>query len=139
MSPLMQLTSKEKFYAHWIAQASWAGARIVSEQMTPDATKLLDLLLLTFRDKHGTYSDLSRLRSASGVSEEAWNAATTYAAQALTNLCNYKSFGHSKFIPRCSAGDFEAIIKSSPNANKALPLWSEVGRLADHCSHSSRL
>ena len=132
----MQLTSKEKFYAHWIGQASWAGARIVSEQMTSYATKLLDLLLFTFSDRDGEYSNLSSLKSASGVSEEAWKAATTYAAQALTNLCNYKSFGHSKFIPRCSAGDFEAIIKSSPNSDKALPLWSEVGSgLTDHCSY----
>jgi len=106
--------------------------------MTPYATKLLDLLLLTFSNKHGAYSDLSGLKSASEVSEDAWKEATTYAAQTLTNLCNYKSFGHSKFIPRCSAADFEAIIKASPNAVKALPLWSEVrSGLANRCSYST--
>jgi len=108
--------------------------------MTSYATKLLDLLLLTFSDKHGAYSNLSALKSASGVSEDAWKDTTTYAAQALTNLCNYKSFGHSKFIPRCSSADFEAIIKASPNAEKALPLWSEVGsELANHYSYSTIL
>jgi dipeptidyl-peptidase III len=106
--------------------------------MTSYATKLLDVLLFTFSDKDGVYSDLSALKSASGVSEQAWKDATTYTAQALTNLCNYKSFGHSKFIPRCSTADFEAIIKASPNADKAHPLWVEVGHeLANYCSYSS--
>lgn len=95
--------------------------------MTAYATRLLDLLLFTFSDKDEACSDLSVLKSTSGVSEEAWKDATTYAAQALTNLCNYKSFGHSKFIPRCSTADFEALVKASPNAEKALPLWLEVG------------
>lgn len=106
--------------------------------MTGYATKLLDLLLLTFSDKHGAYSNPATLKSASGVSEEAWKDATTYAAQALSNLCNYKSFGHSKFIPRCSAADFEAIITASRNSEKALPLWSEAGsELAYLCLYST--
>ncbi|THH01420.1 hypothetical protein EW026_g1264 [Hermanssonia centrifuga] len=52
-----QLSSKEKKYAHYIAQASWAGARIIQGQLTPQAQKLYDLLILTFSNQ-GKLADL---------------------------------------------------------------------------------
>jgi dipeptidyl-peptidase-3 len=43
---------------------------------------------------------------------------------------NYKSFGFTKFIPRVSQDQFEAVVQNSPNAPNALPLWNEVSGVA---------
>ena len=48
------------------------------------------------------------------------------AVQVLSNLSNYKSFGFTKFVPRAARSAFEAVVKSSPNSAKALPLWNEL-------------
>ena len=59
-------SSKEKKYAHFIGQASWAGARIIQGQWTPQAQKLYDLLILTFSD-NGKIADLESLKQKSGI------------------------------------------------------------------------
>jgi dipeptidyl-peptidase-3 len=48
----------------------------------------------------------------------------------LSNLANYKSFGFTKFIPRVSQQQFEAVVQNSPNAPNVLPLWNEVSGIA---------
>lgn len=73
-------SSKEKKYAHYIGQASWAGARIIQGQWTPQATSLYDLLILIWSDK-GSLADLSSLKTKSGLDDEDWNNAMLYTAQ----------------------------------------------------------
>ncbi|KDQ14073.1 hypothetical protein BOTBODRAFT_33184 [Botryobasidium botryosum FD-172 SS1] len=126
-----QLTVKEKLYAHYIGQASWAGARIIQGQWTAHAERLYDLLILTFSSASDKtkLADLDALKKASGISEEEWVDVLEYISQVFSNLVNYKSFGFSKFIPRVPARTFKAVVEKSPNASKALPLWNE---LEDH-------
>ncbi|TFK42589.1 aflatoxin-detoxifizyme [Crucibulum laeve] len=123
-----QLSSKEKKYAHYLTIASWAGARIIQEQWTPEAKTLYDLLILTFSDAQGRLGDLSALEKKSGLSAAEWEDLLQYTTQVLSNLVNYKTFGFTKIVPRVPTGKFESVIQSSNN-KKALELWS---KLKDH-------
>jgi dipeptidyl-peptidase-3 len=120
------LTPKEKKYAHFVGKASWAGARIIQGQSTPDAARLYDLLILTFTDHAGKFADLDALRTKSGSSEEDWQGLLQYTAQVLSNLSNYKSFGFTKFVPRTPEAQFGAVVKASANAEKASSLWHDL-------------
>ena len=75
------LTDKEQLYAHYVSQASWAGARIIQGQWTSYAQSLYDLIILTFSVEKGKLADLAALKKQSGVSDEAWLYALEYSAQ----------------------------------------------------------
>ncbi|OJA20989.1 hypothetical protein AZE42_12932 [Rhizopogon vesiculosus] len=130
--PFSQLTPNEKLYAHYVGQASWAGARIIQEQWTPQALKLYDLIILTF-SVNGKLADLGALSDKSGLSSEDFDQVVQYSAQASTivlhNLVNYKSFGFTKIVPRISEEKFAVVVEQSANAANAIPLWNE---LKDH-------
>ncbi|KZT68119.1 dipeptidyl-peptidase III [Daedalea quercina L-15889] len=120
-----QLTSKEKKYAHYVGEASWAGARIIQGQWTPQAQKLYDLLILTFSDK-GRLADVPGLQQKAALSSEEWEDLLQYTSQVLSNLVNYKSFGFSKIVPRVPEAKFAVVVEQSTNASQALPLWNEL-------------
>ncbi|KAH7888205.1 peptidase family M49-domain-containing protein [Phlebopus sp. FC_14] len=120
-----QLTPKEKLYAHYIGQASWAGARIIQGQWTPQGQKLYDLLILTF-STNGKLADLVVLQNKSSVSQEDFENVLQYASQVLHNLVNYKSFGFTKIIPRVAPSEFEKVVLASTNASNAEPLWHDL-------------
>ncbi|KAL1669192.1 peptidase family M49-domain-containing protein [Schizophyllum commune] len=124
-----QLSDKEKKYAHFMAEAAWAGARIIQGQWTPQATDLYDLLLMTFSDASGNLASFDQLRQTAGVSADDWEQAIQYTIQVISNLVNYRSFGFTKIVPRVPADKFEAIVSKSANSSKALPLWN---KLKDH-------
>lgn len=109
-----------------MTEASWAGARIIMRQTTLHAEKLFDLLIATFSTTQGKIASLDDLKAKSGVSDAEWAEVLAYAAQVLSNLANFRSFGATKFIPRASKGSFEAIVKASERADTALPLWDQV-------------
>ncbi|KAI0758138.1 aflatoxin-detoxifizyme [Fomes fomentarius] len=123
-----QLSPKEKKYAHYVGEASWAGARIIQGQWTPQAQKLYDLLILTFSE-NGKLADLAALHQKSGVSAEEWEELLQYSSQVLSNLVNFRSFGFTKIVPRIPEDKFAAIVAKSANAANAVPLWNE---LKDH-------
>ncbi|GAA5867247.1 hypothetical protein JCM8547_003134 [Rhodosporidiobolus lusitaniae] len=123
-----QLTKQEKLYSHYLSKASWAGGRIILRQSTHKAESLFDLILAVFSssaDQH-KLADLKALKQKSGVSEEDWTAVLAYAAQVLSNLSNFKSFGATKFVPRAPESAFEAVVKASERSSVALPLWEEL-------------
>lgn len=128
-SAFNQLERKEQLYAHYISEASWAGARIIQGQWTPQAMDLYDLFLLVFSNPDRSPVDFEKLKTDSGVSDEQWKQATTYVAQVFGNLVNYKSFGFTKFIPRIHQDDFKSIVAASPNSQVALDQWN---KLVDH-------
>lgn len=66
------------------------------------------------------------MKAKSGVSDEDWTAALEYAAQVVSILVNFKSFGFSKFIPRVSRAEFEKIVKASPQSGDAVKLWAKA-------------
>jgi len=122
------LSSKERKYAHYLGEASWAGARIILGQWTPYTEKLYDFLTLTFSE-NGTIADTNALKAKSGLTDDEWDRLLEFASQSLSNLANYKSFGFTKFVPRISQAKFSAVVENSPNAANAVPVWNE---LRDH-------
>lgn len=120
------LTEKEKLYTYWVSKASWAGVPIIQGQWSPHAQDLFKLILLVFSSEKGKFADINGIKKQSGVSDEAWLWALEYSAQVVSILLNYKSFGFSKFVPRVSATEFKAIVKSSPQASEALKLWDAL-------------
>ncbi|GAA5915580.1 hypothetical protein JCM6882_006378 [Rhodosporidiobolus microsporus] len=127
-SSFAALDEREKQYAHALSQASWSGARIIMRQTTFTAESLFDLLIATFSSGADSQklADLSKQKEKSGVSKEDWEAVLSYAAQVLSNLANFKSFGATKFIPRVSESSFEAVVKAAERSSAALPLWEEL-------------
>ncbi|KAF8894608.1 aflatoxin-detoxifizyme [Infundibulicybe gibba] len=120
------LSTQEKKYTHFLTEASWAGARIIQEQWTPQSTSLYDLLILIFSTPDKKLADLPALQRHSGLTDEEWEDLLQYTSQVLSNLTNYKSFGFTKIIPRVSSAKFEAVVSKSANASKATALWSDL-------------
>ena len=79
-------SSKEKKYAHYLAEASWAGARIIQGQTTPQAQDLYELLISTFSDDKGQLCNLENLRKHAGLSEGEWEELLQYTAQ--VSICH---------------------------------------------------
>ncbi|KAJ7219267.1 aflatoxin-detoxifizyme [Mycena pura] len=119
------LNSKEKHYCYWVTQASWAGARIIQEQWTAQASDLYDLLIFTFSD-NGKLANLEGLKEKAGLSADEFEGLLQYTSQVLSNLVNFKSFGFTKITPRTSSDKFESLVKSSVNAAQAAPLWKAL-------------
>jgi dipeptidyl-peptidase III len=63
-----------------LTQASWAGARIIQGQWTPQAEKLYDLLISTFSDS-GHLGDLGGLQQKAGITPAEWEDLLQYASQ----------------------------------------------------------
>ena len=76
-------SSKEKKYAHYLSEASWAGARIILGQWTPHTEKLFDLLILVFSE-NGTITDIDLLKEKSGLTTDEWDRILEFASQVTT-------------------------------------------------------
>ena len=109
------LTDKQKRYAHYISRASFNGARIVARQISPESEAILDLIL-ALHDTSG--GDWKALQAKARISDDELEHFFSYTAQFLGNNGNYKSFGDSKFIPRCSEATFAALASTSPEAER---------------------
>ncbi|OAQ91911.1 dipeptidyl peptidase III [Purpureocillium lilacinum] len=109
------LNDKQKRYAHFISQACFAGTRIVLRQLSPEAESIYDLILALHRSCNGEWKALA---SKAGVEQAEIDHFLDYAAMFLGNMGNYKSFGDSKFIPRCSEKSVAALAATSPEASK---------------------
>ncbi|KAF7294939.1 Dipeptidyl peptidase 3 [Mycena indigotica] len=120
------LSDVEKRYTYYLTQASWAGARILQSQWTPQAVDLYDLLIATFSTPDGKLADLALLQQKAAVSDEIFEELVQYASQTLSNLVNFKSFGFTKIIPRADAQHFESVVNASANATKASSLWKSL-------------
>ncbi|TPX14262.1 uncharacterized protein E0L32_000656 [Thyridium curvatum] len=109
------LSAKQKRYAHFISQASFAGRRIVLRQVSPEAESIYDFIIALHKSTDG---DWKALGQKAGVSEADVTSFLEYAVQFLGNSGNYKSFGDSKFIPRCKESDVAALAATSPDAER---------------------
>jgi dipeptidyl-peptidase-3 len=109
------LTDKQKRYAHFISRASFAGNRIVLRQTSPESESIYDFIIALHRNAAGDWKGLAQ---KAGVDEDGLHGFLHYAAQFLGNAGNYKSFGDSKFIPRCLESVFAALASTSPEAEK---------------------
>ncbi|KAI0842081.1 putative dipeptidylpeptidase III [Hypoxylon sp. FL0890] len=109
------LTDRQKRYAHFISRASFQGSRIVARQISPESEPIFDFILALHKSSGG---DWKALQAKAGISDEDLGHFLQYAAQFLGNNGNYKSFGDSKFIPRCPESAFAALAATSPDAQK---------------------
>ncbi|KAF3764814.1 putative dipeptidylpeptidase III [Cryphonectria parasitica EP155] len=109
------LTDKQKRYAHYISKSSFAGSRIQMRQVSPESEPIFDFILALHKSCDG---DWKALGQKAGVTEEAVTFFLQYAGAFLGNTGNYKSFGDSKFIPRCQESDVEKLAATSPEAEK---------------------
>ncbi|KAJ9142157.1 putative dipeptidylpeptidase III [Pleurostoma richardsiae] len=109
------LTDKQKRYAHYISQASLAGNRIVLRQVSPESESIYDFIIALHKSCGG---DWKALAAKAAVEEDDLTSFLHYAAQFLGNSGNYKSFGDSKFIPRCSETAVAALASTSPDAER---------------------
>ena len=96
-------------------RASLAGNRIVLRQVSPESEPIYDFIIALHKASGG---DWKALAEKAGVDEAGLTAFLQYAAQFLGNSGNYKSFGDSKFIPRCDEKVFAALAATSPEAEK---------------------
>ncbi|KAL2139338.1 hypothetical protein VTI28DRAFT_5326 [Corynascus sepedonium] len=109
------LSDKQKRYAHFISKASFAGNRIVLRQVSPESEHIYDFILALHKTAGGDWKGLAE---KAGVDEQGLTAFLQYAAQFLGNSGNYKSFGDSKFLPRCDESVFASLASTSPEAEK---------------------
>lgn len=109
------LTDQQKRYAHFISLASLAGYRIVLRQVSPESESIYDFIIALHKAADGNWKALAQ---KVGIDEAALTAFLEYSAQFLGNGGNYKSFGDSKFIPRCDEPAFAALASASPDAVK---------------------
>ncbi len=120
------LTAKEKLYAHWMSQASWWGALITFEQLSPESPLILELYMRLYQ---GSEVDFRAATTRAGLSEEDLSDLATYGARVLANCGNYLSFGDTKFIPRLSREKFAKAVFAIAGAGEAkqdrlIELWS---------------
>ncbi|KAJ3115351.1 bifunctional diacylglycerol diphosphate phosphatase/phosphatidate phosphatase [Phlyctochytrium bullatum] len=114
------LTDKEKFYVHYISRVSWEGYPVMAAQMSPESLTLVKMLRDLFVEAGSQpprLRNLETLKKSSGVSDEAWKYFIEYSVEVLYNASNYKSFGDTKFVPRCSEADFEAVVNAAGDVN----------------------
>lgn len=105
------LTERERWYAYWIARASWDGSLICLAQTSPESAPIFCLLLTAFRAQ--PIEELVSAALAAGLTEEEVNHAMTYAAAFLCNMGNYKSMGDSKFVPQLPLHRMRVFLECS--------------------------
>ncbi|KAK3934786.1 dipeptidyl peptidase [Diplogelasinospora grovesii] len=103
------LTDRQKRYAHFISRASLAGNRIVLRQVSPESEDIYDFIIALHKSCNGDWKSLAE---KAGVTDDDLSAFLQYAVQFLGNSGNYKSFGDSKFIPRCKESVFDELAKA---------------------------
>lgn len=83
-------------------------------QTSPESEAIYDFILELHKAAGGDWMGFA---TKAGLSEDELNAFLQYAAQFLGNGGNYKSFGDSKFLPRCEEKVFAALAKLAPEAD----------------------
>lgn len=110
-----------------MSRASFAGTRIVLRQLSPESESIYDLIIALHKSCAGDWNSLGK---KAGVDESELTSFLEYAAMFLGNSGNYKSFGDSKFIPRCSDKTVAALAATSPEATK--PYEATNGAIFSH-------
>ena len=89
--------------------------------MSPESEAIFDFILALHEACNG---DWTKLQAEAKVSEQSLQYFLQYATQFLGNAGNYKGFGDSKFIPRCSSDDVVALASVSAKARQILETTS---------------
>ena len=118
------LTDREKNYAYFMSKASWAGAKMVFNQLCYEAPPLFMMFQAYFQEKD--FHRVKEAAMAAGVSAEDFQRFVAYVAGFYSNFCNYQSFGHNKFIPEIDSKTFKAILDSNPLMAEEHALYKSV-------------
>lgn len=122
------LTETEKLYAHYLAQASFAGGLIVLVQTSPESPGIFLLLQRVFRGQ--AIEELRSVAESNGITADEFQSFLVYAAAFYSNMGNYKSFGDSKIIPNLSQDKVETLVLKSAAATAdpggISSLWNAV-------------
>lgn len=84
-------------------------------QISPESELIYDFIIALHKSSGGDWKALAK---RAGVSAEHLGHFLEYAAQFLGNSGNYKSFGDSKFVPRCDEKVFALLAAQSDDAEK---------------------
>lgn len=84
-------------------------------QISPESEAIYDFIVALHKSTGG---DWKALQSQAGISDEELQQFLEYSAQFLGNNGNYKSFGDSKFIPRCPESAVAALATTSSEAKR---------------------
>lgn len=99
-----------------MCRACFAGTRIVLRQLSPEAEPIYDVIMTLHNRCRGDWPSLAK---EAQVDELDLNHFLEYAASFLGNLGNYKSFGDSKILPRCSKKSVAALAATALEAQKS--------------------
>ena len=99
------------------SRAAFLGYRIILRQVSPESEAIFDFIIALYESCSG---DWKKLQQETKVSDQGLKYFLEYATQFLGNSGNYKGFGDSKFIPRCSPEDITALASSTAKAKHLL-------------------
>ena len=100
-----QLTHKEKMYAYMMYKSSWAGAPIISKQISPESHYLMKLFSRLFNE-HNVYALKNNYTEDPNLVH-----LVNYVAMLFSNMGNYLSFGDTKFVPRMTRTDMDYLMR----------------------------
>ncbi|KAJ3348765.1 hypothetical protein HDU83_001043 [Entophlyctis luteolus] len=115
------LSDVEKNYAHFIARASWAGARVCSATTSHSSPLLFQMMLDLFADENDskTIRDMAAFKLKANLPEASWQFFLEYylILRHPSDLSNFKSFGDTKFIPNVRKDEFQKAVVASGSAS----------------------
>lgn len=96
-------------------RAAFAGSRICMRQTSVETESIFDFALAVHKSCNGDWSSLA---AKAGIEADEVTRFLEYAVQVIGNMGNFKSFGDSKFLPRCTEKSLDAIAATVPEAAK---------------------
>ncbi|KAL7973267.1 peptidase [Trichoderma sp. SZMC 28014] len=127
-----RLTDREKRYSHHMARdmlniqssAAWLGARIIFQQVSPEASSIFDFIIELYRSCSGDWNSLIG-NEVDGVELQAF---LTYMATFLSNVGNYYGSGDQKFIPSVEKS---LLLKLAKRSTVLEELYQKISRDLD--------
>eukprot|EP00041_Stephanoeca_diplocostata_P016421 m.323607 g.323607 ORF g.323607 m.323607 type:complete len:706 (+) comp20359_c5_seq7:121-2238(+) len=121
------LTAMEKLYAGHIAAASWSGALMCLFQTSPESPAVFEMFWRCFQFLSQPDKD-DRIKELPEGSADVF----AYAAAFFGNLGNYRSFGDTKILPRCTLDTMEKVLtqcaKFSNVSSAFVSLWEACSK-----------
>jgi dipeptidyl-peptidase-3 len=97
-----------------VDRASWAGARIICEQVSPESPVIFDLILELHHSCEGDWRQLLNSETAAhSEDEQNLDRFLVYAALFLFNNGNFYGYGDRKFVPGVSSEFITSLARNA--------------------------